>query len=423
VVFHPLPVYNLGEYMVVRRNFMDQKMNQAAEAANQPAQPAQKFQHNPKWNGKISWGNSSFIVITPLLTVALLPLVLYTSGFALVDFAIYSFMIFTTGLALTVGYHRLFAHQTFETNAWMRALFLFFGAGCIENSALKWSSDHRYHHRFVDKDGDPYNINRGFFYAHMGWIFYQDPPGRTLNNAPDLSSDRLVMWQHKYYLPLSVFVAFGIPTLLGWMAGRPLAGFFWGGLFRVVFLQHLTFFINSACHMFGTRPYSTKVSARDHWLFALLTNGEGYHNFHHAFGSDYRNGVRWYHWDPSKWMIHSLSVLGLAHNLKRTPEAIILKARMETSLEEFRSQTKNKEIPVQVEQMRVALEAKLQEFQLKLRKFQAWKEQASKRRARFTRARARLFKRKLHQERLALEAAVAEFRAQLEAARMRPTFA
>jgi len=382
-----------------------------------------KFQHNPKWNGRISWVNSSFIVITPLLTLILLPIVLYTSGVSWVDFAIYSFMIFTTGISLTVGYHRLFAHQTFETPAWIRGVFLFFGAGCIENSALKWSSDHRYHHRFVDKDGDPYNINRGFFYAHMGWIFFQDPPDRTLNNAPDLSSDPLVQWQHKHYTWLCALVGFGIPTFLGFLADRTLAGFFWGGLFRVVFLQHMTFLINSACHQFGTRPYTTKVSARDHWFLALLTNGEGYHNFHHAFGSDYRNGVRWYHWDPSKWTIRGLSYIGLAYNLKRTPEPIILKARMETSLEEFRSVAKDREIPAQVEQMRVALEAKLHAFQLKLRKFQAWKEEASKKRARYTRARTRLFKRKLQQERWALEASVAEFRAQLQAAQMQGSFA
>ncbi|MGZ3660583.1 MAG: acyl-CoA desaturase, partial [Bdellovibrionota bacterium] len=117
-----------------------------------------KFQHNPKWNGSISWTNASFIVITPLLTLAMLPLVILKSGFSWWDFANFSFMIFTTGVALTVGYHRLFAHQTFETPAWLRGIFLFFGAGCLENSALKWASDHRYHHRFVDKDGDPYNI-------------------------------------------------------------------------------------------------------------------------------------------------------------------------------------------------------------------------------------------------------------------------
>ncbi|HEY8280428.1 MAG TPA: fatty acid desaturase [Bdellovibrionota bacterium] len=369
-----------------------------------------KFQHNPHWNGSISWGNVIFLISTPLLMFALFPVMIFHYGLHWSDFAIFSVMIFTTGFAVTVGYHRLFAHQTFEAHPLVRFLLLFFGAGCVENSALKWASDHRYHHRFVDKDGDPYNINRGFFYAHMGWIFFNDPPGRTLENAPDLAADPLVKWQHKYYLPLCVFVAFLLPTLMGLAIGRPLAGFFWGGLFRTLFLQHGTFLVNSACHMFGNRPYSTKVTARDCWWLAPLTNGEGYHNFHHAFGSDYRNGVRWFHWDPSKWMIRGLSFVGLTYNLKRTPDAIILKARLETSYEEFRNGWKSKEVPVQLEQMREALEEKLQDFQQKFREFQAWKETKVAEGARFRRSRARLWKRKLRRERQALEAAVSEFR-------------
>jgi len=377
-----------------------------------------KFQHNPKWGGTISWTNTAFIVLTPLIAFALLPYVIYTYGFSWADFAIWSIMIFTTGISLTVGYHRLFSHQSFETPAWMRALFLFFGAGCVENSALKWSSDHRYHHRFVDKEGDPYNINRGFFYAHMGWIFFADPPDRTLTNAPDLSSDPLVQWQHKYYLPLCALVGFGLPTLLGAMVGRPFAGFFWGGLFRVVFTHHMSFLTNSACHTFGHRPYSLKVTARDCWWLSIFTNGESYHNFHHAFGSDYRNGVRWYHWDPSKWLIAALEKTGLAFNLRRTPDAVILKARFEASFDEFRSSWAHKEIPDQLEQMRASLEEKLHEFQLKLREFQAWKELKVAEHHRFRRARARYWKRRLKNERLALEAAVAEFRELLRAMEM-----
>jgi len=373
------------------------------------------WKHNPRWNGSFSWVNTAFLVAVPLLTLALLPYVLLSSGLSWWDFAIFSFMIFTTGFSLTVGYHRLFAHQAFEAHPVVRFLFLFFGAGCVENSALKWSSDHRYHHRFVDKEGDPYNINRGFFYAHMGWIFYGDPPGRSLDNARDLLNDPLVRWQHKHYLLLSAFVSFALPALLGLLVGRPLAGLFWGGLFRLVFLHHSTFLINSACHKFGRRPYSTKVTARDCWWLAFFTNGEGYHNFHHAFGSDYRNGVRWYHWDPSKWMIRSLNAVGLASNLKRTPDPIILRARLETALEEFRHSWKSRELPDQLEQMGAALDRKLQEFQLKLREFQAWKESAAEKHARYRRTRARYWKRRLRYERLALEASLAEFRASLQA--------
>jgi stearoyl-CoA desaturase (delta-9 desaturase) len=376
-----------------------------------------KFQHKPIWNGKISWTNALFITLTPVLTLVLLPLVILRSGLSWWDLAIFSFMIATTGVALTVGYHRLFAHQAFEVRPWVRGVFLFFGAGCIENSALKWGSDHRYHHRFVDKDGDPYNISRGFFWAHMGWIFFADPPGRTLDNSPDLTNDPLVAFQHKHYLALCTFVGFGLPTLLGLAVGRPLAGFFWGGLFRVVFTHHLSFLINSACHTFGNRPYSTKHTARDCWWLAILTNGEGYHNFHHTFGGDYRNGVRWYHWDPSKWVIRSLEGLGLATNLKRTPDAVILKARMETSFEEFRSSW-DQEIPAQLLATREALEKKLHEFQLKLREFQSWKETKAALATRHRRAQARLWKRRLRHEREAIEASIAEFRASLESVQL-----
>ncbi len=379
-----------------------------------------KFLHNPQWNGKISWTNTSFVVITPLLTLLLLPYMIFYYGLHWSDFVAWSIMIFTTGVSITVGYHRLFSHQTFDAHPIVRGLLLFFGAGCIENSALKWSSDHRYHHRFVDKEGDPYNINRGFFYAHMGWIFFRDPPGRTLDNAPDLKKDWMVQFQPDHYPFLSMFVGFVIPTLIGWAFGRPLAGFFWGGLFRVVFLHHMSFLTNSACHTFGSRPYSTKVTARDCWWLSFLTNGESYHNFHHAFGSDYRNGVRWYHWDPSKWFIRALEMVGLASNLTRTPDAIILKARLETSYADFRSSWTD-EIPEPLEQMRASLDAKLQEFQLKLREFQTWKENKAAEHARFRRTRARYWKRRLRGERLALEASIAEFRQILRSMEMHGT--
>jgi stearoyl-CoA desaturase (delta-9 desaturase) len=379
-----------------------------------------KFQHKPIWDGEINWTNSLFITITPILAIALMPAVLHRYGVSRWDFAIFSFMIFTTGVSLTAGYHRLFAHQAFEARPWVRAVFLFFGAGCIENSALSWSSDHRYHHRFVDKEGDPYNINKGFFWAHMGWIFFADPPARTRDNASDLESDPLLQLQHRYYLPLCAFVAFGLPTMLGFAVGRPLAALYWGGLFRLVFLQHLTFLINSACHKFGSRPYTTKHTARDCWWLAILTNGEGYHNFHHTFASDYRNGHLWYHFDLSKWVINSLAAVGLATNLKSTPDAVILKARMETSFEEFKA--KRAEVPAQLVVAREALEAKLHEFQVKLREFQAWKESKVEKHARSRRVRMRLWKRRLRHERHALEAAVAEFRAQLRAFELQPSF-
>jgi stearoyl-CoA desaturase (delta-9 desaturase) len=368
-----------------------------------------KWQHNPRWNGKFSWVNTSFLIATPALTLMLMPWQIWAHGFSAWDFAIFFVMMCASGLSVTAGYHRLFSHQTYEASSLVKFFFLVFGAGAFQNSAFKWCSDHRYHHRFVDKEGDPYSINKGFFHAHMGWIFYTDPPERSFDNAKDLADDKLVAWQHRNYLWLSVLTGFVLPTFLGWLVDRPFAGFIWGGLFRVIFVHHGTFFINSLAHTFGTRPYSTKNSARDSWWLAFFTNGEGFHNFHHAFANDYRNGLRWYHWDPSKWLILSLNGLGLSHNLQRTPEAHILKAKMEASLDQFRHGWKQ-EMPQQLETMRQALDAKLHELQLKYKEFQAWKESCAKDSARWGKVRSRYWRKRLRAEAMALETAVNEYR-------------
>jgi stearoyl-CoA desaturase (delta-9 desaturase) len=369
-----------------------------------------KWQHNPKWNGEFKWLNAAFLVATPALTFSLIPWYIWQHGFAAWDFAIFFVMMTASGLSVTAGYHRLFSHQTYEASWPVRLFFLVFGAGAFQNSAYKWSSDHRYHHRFVDKEGDPYSITKGFFHAHIGWIFYGDPAERSYENAKDLAADPLVRWQERYYLPLSVATGFLLPTFLGWCVGRPFAGFLWGGLFRVIFVHHGTFFINSVAHMVGSRPYSSKNSARDNWWLAFFTNGEGFHNFHHAFANDYRNGLRWYHWDPSKWLILALNGLGLSRNLQRTPDAHILRARLEAAHDQFRSGW-NQEMPQQLEAMKQALELKLQELQAKIREFQTWKDKSDG--TRWCKVRARYWRRRLHAERKAVELAVNEYKAVL----------
>jgi stearoyl-CoA desaturase (Delta-9 desaturase) len=373
---------------------------------------SRKWQHNPVWNGDFSWLNTAFLVVTPLLVVTLVPWQIWVNGLVWWDLAIFFVMMLASGLSVTAGYHRLFSHQTFEASPLVKLFFLVFGAGAFQNSAFKWSSDHRYHHRFVDKESDPYNINKGFFYAHMGWIFYNDPKGRSYENAKDLADDPLVAWQHRHYLLLAVLSGFLLPTFLGWCVGRPFAGFLWGGLFRIVFVHHGTFFINSLAHTWGSRPYSNRNSARDNWWLAFFTNGEGFHNFHHAFANDYRNGLRWYHWDPTKWVIAGLAAFGLARNLQRTPDAHILKARMESSLEQFRRGWKS-EMPDQLEKMRLQLEGKLQDFQHKFREFQSWKDGWAQENARGRRVRARYWRRRLLAERSALETAINEYLALL----------
>ncbi len=287
-----------------------------------PLQPRSNLLHSTAAK-PFSWPNAAFLIGTPLAAALGLVYVVRTAGIAWVDLAIFLAMCLATAFSVTAGYHRLFAHCTYDGHWGVKLFFLIFGAAACENSALLWSSDHRNHHRYVDQPRDPYCIKKGFFWAHMGWIFYQDAPNRSLRNVRDLEKDPWLKWQHRNYWLLTIVAGFVLPTAVGALCGRPLAGFVWGGLVRVVLLHHATFLINSASHCFGTQPYSTQNSARDCGWLAFFTFGEAYHNFHHAYASDYRNGVRWYHWDPSKWLIFSLSRLGLTYHLKRVPKSLL----------------------------------------------------------------------------------------------------
>jgi len=228
-------------------------------------------------------------------------------------------------MSITMGYHRLFAHPTYRASPAVQFLFLLFGAATFEESALKWSSQHRQHHLFTDTEHDPYGVNQGFWHAHIGWIMFWRH--RTnYNNVKDLRRSRLVMHQHDHHPWWSVGGGLVLPMLIAWWIGHPLGGFIMVVCLRIVVVLHSSFFINSFAHTFGKRPYDSSQSARDNWLCALLTNGEGFHNFHHRFPMDYRNGYRWYHWDPSKWCIYLLSKLGLAWDLKRTSDRRITEA-------------------------------------------------------------------------------------------------
>ena len=189
-----------------------------------------------------------------------------------------------------------------------------------------WACDHRRHHKHVDHDEDPYDISKGFFHAHIGWLLFKLWPEPPLDNVADLQKDPLVMWQHRHIYLLGVLVSFVLPTLLGalwdgWIGA--LGGFLIGGVAKVVALQHGTFLINSACHTFGRQPYSTRCSARDSFFMALFTFGEGYHNYHHEFQHDYRNGVKPWQWDPTKWLIWSFSKIGLTGGLRRARAELV----------------------------------------------------------------------------------------------------
>ena len=287
--------------------------------------PPIKTESTPR---KICWPNVIYLLGCPLFAITLVPYCLYTQGF---DWRIWLFTLLfasSTSLSITGGYHRLFAHRSYSAKGWVRFLFLLIGAASFQGSVLKWASDHRRHHRYVDTDKDPYNIKNGFFYAHIGWLLIEDDPQFKDQFAKDLLNDKMVYFQHQYYLPLALLTGIGFPMLVGYFLGSILSGFAIGAALRLIFTNHSTFFINSLCHMVGKQPYSDEHSARDSSLMAFFAFGEGYHNFHHQFQSDYRNGIRWFDWDPTKWVVNGLSYLGSASGLKKTSQATIIKAQL-----------------------------------------------------------------------------------------------
>jgi stearoyl-CoA desaturase (Delta-9 desaturase) len=277
---------------------------------------------------RIVWHNVAHLTLVPLGTLILTTLY-FMYGTAFLPIFIFSLIYFIfTSLSVTGGYHRYFAHKSYECSTAVKIFWLLIGAGAFQGSALKWATDHRRHHRFVDTPDDPYNINNGFWYAHMGWLVREDNPKYAGLLDADLQRDKWINLQHRYYLRIAFTMAYLFPALVGWALGSALGGLAIGGGLRLLVSNHGTFFINSLCHWAGRQPYTDENTARDSLLMAILTQGEGYHNYHHKFQYDYRNGIRWYHWDPTKWFVAFLKKVGHASHLKRAPAPQILKARL-----------------------------------------------------------------------------------------------
>jgi stearoyl-CoA desaturase (delta-9 desaturase) len=280
--------------------------------------------------------NILFLTLTPILGIPVLAWNTYRTGFELWMPALCLTMYAVVGLSICAGYHRYFAHKSYECSRSMQIFFAVFGAMAMQNSILRWSSGHRMHHAHVDSDWDPYNIRRGFWWAHILWIFHKDSGEDDLNNVEDLKGNAIVRWQHRWDKVLLFAGGFGIPLLVGFLFGNPIAGLLWGGFLRIVVVHHSTFFVNSIAHKFGSPTYDVTSSARDNWAVALLTMGEGYHSFHHRFPGDFRNGIRWFHWDPAKWFIQVLRLFGQASSLRSTVPPLIEKARMKVVLERLK---------------------------------------------------------------------------------------
>jgi stearoyl-CoA desaturase (delta-9 desaturase) len=284
-----------------------------------------------KPGGDKDWITIAFLSLTPLLGVAGTAAWTWVHGFHLWMPLLFVGMYLLVGLSITAGYHRFFSHKSYEASRPVQLFFAVFGAMAAQNSILWWSSSHRMHHKYVDRDWDPYNIRRGFWWAHIAWIFYRHEPPDVQSNATDLLKNPIVLWQDRWYRALLIVAGFGLPTAVGAAFGDPLAGLLWGGFLRLAVIHHTTFFVNSLAHYVGTPRYNAEVSARDNWMVALLTLGEGYHSFHHRFPADFRNGIRWFDWDPAKWFIRSFQLTGLASRLRATPRPQSDAARLQAS--------------------------------------------------------------------------------------------
>jgi stearoyl-CoA desaturase (Delta-9 desaturase) len=300
-----------------------------------------------------NWTTTLMFLLTFAVAVTAVPWYGLTHGYNAAAWVCCALLLGANGMAITCGYHRLFAHCSYEARSALKLAYLLFGAMALQSSALNWSADHRAHHRHIDDpERDPYCARRGFWFSHIGWMLRHYPSGEPdWSCVRDLHREPLVMRQHRYYIPLALAMNLGLPLLLGWACGDIVGMFLLAGVLRLVVSHHATFFINSLAHMWGAQPYSEDNTARDNGIVALLTYGEGYHNFHHMFPHDYRNGVRWWQWDPSKWFITAMRGIGLAANLKRVPMFKLRRALLDTQFRRTERQLARQPRCVRIEQI------------------------------------------------------------------------
>lgn len=234
------------------------------------------------------------------------------------------------GLGVTIGAHRYFSHRSFKANFVLRCLLATMFTATGQNSLYIWVRDHRQHHKYTDTDADPHNATRGFFFSHCGWLMVRKHPdviakGKTIDLS-DLEADPIVRFQKKYY-----YLLYGIANIL--ITALPCL--LWGESLRVsvlgvyvlrtVFLYNITWLVNSAAHLYGTRPYNVKIKAVENKFVSTVTGGEGWHNFHHVFPSDYRASEYGHEHDISTAVIELMKRIGWAYDLKETPQRLVKK--------------------------------------------------------------------------------------------------
>ena len=284
---------------------------------------------------------TGLITVVPFLLLGLAAWQVWNDLLHWHDLVVFGIVYTLTGLGITVGFHRLLTHRSFETKAWVRGVLAAMGSAAIEGPVTAWVADHRKHHAFADEEGDPHSPHvghgggvrgalRGFFHAHLGWLFIHTQRGSKERYAPDLLRDPVVRFVDRTFV-LWVLVGFLVPFALGVLLGQSLAAgasaLLWGGAVRVFVLHHMTYSINSICHLFGKRKFETSDESRNFAPLAPFTFGEAWHNNHHAFPTSAVHGLGRGQIDPSAWVIAGLEKIGLAWNVVRpSPERLQAKA-------------------------------------------------------------------------------------------------
>ncbi|NTU80004.1 MAG: acyl-CoA desaturase [Chloroflexales bacterium] len=257
------------------------------------------------------------IVIIPFLGTLYAMMMLWNRWVGWLDVSLMLMLYIISGMGITVGFHRMLTHKSFETKPWLKRLLLIAGTLAVEGDAMTWASTHIQHHAHSDGDDDPHSPLQGLWHSHVGWMISHknniDVYGSWLKKDPD------VVWVSKTWL---LWVALGliIPTLIaGW------SGLIWGGLVRIFLTHHVTWSVNSICHTFGSRDYQTRDASRNNFIVGVLAFGEGWHNNHHAFPRSAFHGLRWWQIDFSAYLIRGLEKLGLVWSVVRVKDEDMLR--------------------------------------------------------------------------------------------------
>ncbi|MDP4709444.1 MAG: fatty acid desaturase [Rickettsiaceae bacterium] len=294
-----------------------------------------------------------------VIALIFLPLTLIVLGILyLIDYQLgwLEILLFISGyyisnITVGIGLHRLWSHDTYKTNKYVEFILAVLAAGTLQGPALSWASNHFKHHTFTDTEKDPHtplkyeNRIKGFFWSHMGWMLAGNGSYKSIDRITmvKLGKNKILRWQLKHYWVLAISMNTIIPAIVGYILGGTMltayAGFLFIGLGRAL-QQQITFFVNSLCHFVGEQPY-TKGTSGDVWWLAVLLLGENWHNFHHAFPSDYRNGAKWYQTDVHKWIIYLMSKCGLAWDLKRTAK-VRVDAKISQTVDQINTLRKEK---------------------------------------------------------------------------------